>query len=139
MTEDHRQNPKLLWGIVAALVLAIAVFFGFSQWILLNNESTPVHQEEALVKATTKAEPARPAQPTTAETPPQVLIDETVLSAPISENATLAEEELAKLTDLQNQLIAQQQSLNAQHRDADQLMQLKQQQLKLLEAQLAAQ
>ena len=53
------------------------------------------------------------------------------------ENASLAKEEVAKLDDIQVQLNEQKATLDAQHSDADQLIQLKEEQIKLLEAQLA--
>jgi uncharacterized coiled-coil protein SlyX len=65
------------------------------------------------------------------------LITEDILKAPIPQNASLAKEEEARLADLQLQLAEQEKTLQAQHADADQLIKLKEQQLKLLEQQLA--
>ena len=53
------------------------------------------------------------------------------------ENAALAKEEIAKLEDIQSQLTEQEKTLKAQHTDADQLIKLKEEQIKLLEAQLS--
>ena len=48
-------------------------------------------------------------------------------------------EEIAKLDDIHIQLKDQQQELKQQHTDVDTLLQLKEEQVKLLETQLAAQ
>jgi uncharacterized protein YcbK (DUF882 family) len=143
MTADHRQNPKLLWGIVAGLVLAIAVFFAISQWLLIQNDSSNVSDEldqpvptqqtsQATAASTSAASEAIPAATS-------VLVQEDILTQPITENASLAQEELAKLNDLQAQLTDQEKTLQSQHADADQLLALKEEQIKLLEKQLAAQ
>ncbi len=52
-------------------------------------------------------------------------------------NAALAKEEVAKLDDIQNQLNDQRALLKQQHNDADELIKLKEEQIKILEAQLA--
>lgn len=65
------------------------------------------------------------------------LVDEKIIEQAIPQNESLAKDELAKLKDIQTQLDQQTMSLNAQHQDADQLIKLKQEQIKLLEAQLA--
>lgn len=146
MTTEHQQNPKLLWGIVAGLILAIVVFFAIAQWILIKNESPNVHDPD-IVHPVAKTAPATALEesavsqaiPTAPVVTTPVLIEESILNEPITDNATLAAEELAKLDDLQVQLQEQQTTLNAQHADADELLKLKEEQIKLLEAQLAAQ
>jgi hypothetical protein len=67
------------------------------------------------------------------------LVNETILKDKVPENASLAKEEVAKLEDIQKQLDDQQQNLTSQHADADQLIKLKEEQIKILEQQLAAQ
>lgn len=146
MTIEHRQNPKLLWGIVAGLILAIATFFAIAQWILIKNESQNAYDSDIIMPTSTTIPAtafdetaASQATPTAPLATTQVLIEESVLNQPIAENATLAAEELAKLNELQAQLQEQQTTLAAQHTDADELLKLKEEQIKLLEAQLAAQ
>lgn len=51
----------------------------------------------------------------------------------------LAKEEVSKLEDIHRQLKDQEATLKAQHADADQLTKLKEEQVKLLEAQLKQQ
>lgn len=65
------------------------------------------------------------------------MVDEALLQDAVPENPSLAKEELAKLDDIQAQLNDQKQALNQQHADADALIKLKEEQIKLLEAQLA--
>ena len=70
---------------------------------------------------------------------PIQLVEESILKDALPINDSLAKEEIAKLGDIQKQLDVQQQSLKQQHSDVDTLVQLKEEQVKLLEAQLAAQ
>ena len=65
------------------------------------------------------------------------LVDEKILKTAVPENESLAKEEVAKLEDIQMQLKDQEAILKAQHADADDLVALKEEQIKLLEAQLA--
>ena len=67
------------------------------------------------------------------------MVNESILKDSVPENSSLAKEEVAKLDDIQKQLDEQQQNLKSQHADADQLLKLKEEQVKLLEQQLAAQ
>ena len=67
------------------------------------------------------------------------LVKESILKDKIPENTSLAKEEVAKLEDIQKQLDDQQQNLKSQHADADQLIKLKEEQIKLLQQQIAAQ
>ena len=54
----------------------------------------------------------------------------------VEKSKLYTKEEAAKLDDIQSQLKEQEDLLKAQHSDADQLIQLKEEQIKLLEAQL---
>lgn len=139
MTLDQRNSPTLLLGIIGGLVAIIVLFLAYQWFFATSNEILPEHEGASLTA------PVKPAPPTTAE--PQAaaksdpetiqLVDEKILKAPVSENASLAKEEVAKLDDIQNQLHEQESMLKAQHTDADELIALKQEQIKLLEAQLA--
>ena len=144
MTLDQRQNSKLLMGIIAGLVVLVAIFLAY-QWM-----SSPQPQHEAeqqvmhapakpVVKETVpvveNAASAAVAN-TTAEAPIQ-LVDEAILKQDAPKNTSLAKEEIAKLDDIQTQLNEQEKTLKAQHADADDLIALKEEQVKLLEAQLA--
>ena len=143
MTEDQRNNPKLLVGIIGGLTILIAVFFAY-QWFSSNTEQANVNEEDIV---TTPAKPAvaTPIESTSeasaplAETEMVKLVEDNITELPVPENASLAKEEIAKLDDIQSQLNDQETTLKQQHNDADELIKLKEEQIKLLEAQLAQQ
>ena len=140
MTLDQRNSPKLLLGITGGLVVIIMLFLAYQWFFATSNEVLPEHEAASL---TMPAKPAASAEVKLAE--PEVatdektlqLVDETILKAAVPENESLAKEEVAKLADIQKQLKDQETLLKAQHADADDLVALKEEQIKLLEAQLA--
>ena len=151
MTEDQRNSPKLLIGIIGGLGVLVALFFAY-QWLSSQaKDVAPVYDtvaSEAVSTAaseasteTTAASEINTQESSSAEashtTESKPLVTEDILTAPIPENASLAKEEQARLADLQAQLAEQEKTLKAQHADADQLIKLKEEQLKLLEQQLA--
>lgn len=158
MTQEQRSNSKLLWGLVATIIIVIALFFTY-QW--LNSSSTQLSTEipsptfteqKPAVEATPPATPAveLTAVETAASTPstaptaaalptPVKLVDENILATPVPNNETLAKEEVSKLEDIQSQLVDQEKTLKEQHATADDLIKLKEEQIALLEAQLAKQ
>ena len=146
MSEDQRNSPKLLIGIIGGLCAAAAVLFFAFQWLAAPaNEDLPAY-EEISTNQTAASSAAVPAQASSAQAEADEvsaasaaapLITEDILNTPIPQNASLAKEEEARLADLQLQLAEQEKILQAQHADADQLIKLKEQQLKLLEQQLA--
>ena len=140
MTPDQRQNPKLLWGIATGLVLVVAAALAVSQWLSQETEQTNTQTEMlnstvvSAPKAEANIESSSSSEPITTD-----LVQDSILKDPVTENAVLAEEEIAKLNDIQVQLTEQEQVLKAQHADADELLKLKEEQIKLIEAQLGAQ
>ena len=144
MQRDQRNNPKLMWIIAAGLVvviLLIAVFF----WLNSPSNKTATNDQLNTPITTEKTEVVTPPvaqaieQTAASESNHIELVNETILKDKVPENASLAKEEVAKLDDIQTQLGEQQQSLKSQHADADQLIKLKEEQIKILEQQLAAQ
>ncbi|WP_445659983.1 hypothetical protein [Acinetobacter sp. F16] len=140
MTLDQRNSPKLLLGITGGLVVIIMLFLAYQWFFATSNEVLPEHEATSLnmpAKPSASAE-VKPAEPevTTDEKTLQ-LVDEKILKAAVPENESLAKEEVAKLADIQTQLKDQETLLKAQHADADDLVALKEEQIKLLEAQLA--
>jgi phospholipid N-methyltransferase len=133
----QRESSKLLWGIISGLILIVVLafaYFNFNSRIDTSTEQVPssesvseIVSSEIIVENT----PVSEANTSTA------LISEDVLKAPISDNPSLAKEEVAKLDDVQAQLKDQEKILEEQHADADQIIKLKEEQIKLLEAQLA--
>ncbi|MEG0487033.1 MAG: hypothetical protein RR575_03760 [Acinetobacter sp.] len=145
MRIDQRNNSKLIWIIAGALIvvsLFITVFF----WINNDHKNTQVNDQFNHPIATQKKpEVATPpvAQPVQENAPSATanveLVSASILKDQVPQNASLAKEEFAKLEDIQKQLNEQQQNLKSQQADADQLIKLKEEQVKLLEQQLAAQ
>ena len=141
MSVEQRNNPKLLMGIMGALVTVVALVLLY-QWLNASSgEAERMHQEDiaavpaAKPAAKTEEDTAAAKAPETIEA--KALVSNQLLDAPVPENASLAKEEVAKLDDIQVQLNEQKATLDAQHSDADQLIQLKEEQIKLLEAPLA--
>lgn len=141
MSVEQRNNPKLLMGIMGALVTVVALVLLY-QWLNASSgEAERMHQED--IAAVPAAKPAAKTEEDTAAAraveaiEAKALVSDQLLDAPVPENASLAKEEVAKLDDIQVQLNEQKATLDAQHSDADQLIQLKEEQIKLLEAQLA--
>lgn len=147
MALDHSNNSKLMWIIVAGLVIIVTLAVVFL-WM-----SSKDHSRE-----TASIETSEPVSGTVSSTLPNValesaseatialdtltdsnaLVSDNLLKDEIPHNATFAKEEIAKLNDLQQQLQAQHETLEAQQSDADQLITLKEEQIKLLEEQLSA-
>lgn len=140
---DQRNNSKLLWIITGGLVVIavlIALFFAFSGSSndqQTNTQVKPAVPEQPLVATPPAAQPVE--QIATSQAGNVELVNESILKDSVPENSSLAKEEVAKLDNIQKQLDEQQQSLKSQHSDADQLLKLKEEQVKLLEQQLAAQ
>lgn len=141
MSVDQRNHPKLLIGLIGTLVVIVACIAGYL-WLSTSIQPTKDQQELGSTIATQKSVVIDPKQQTTTEQVPaptqtQTLVDDALLKDAIPENSSLAKEELAKLDDIQTQLNDQKKSLTQQHNDADALIKLKEEQIKLLEAQLA--
>lgn len=135
----QKNNSNLLWfiaGVITAIIVMIALYF----W-LLQDQSPAVSQPVEVKQSTSKpmnAVPSDQSEPQQAKQGPS-LVDDQLLNEPVHPAPALAKEEIAKLDDIQNQLKQQQALLQEQHASADKLIQLKEEQLKLLEAQLAQQ
>ena len=133
MTLDYRENSKLIWMIAGGLV-AIILLVIIYLWM---NNSTEPKAQPVPNKTVTAAPVVQPtAEPAASEPDTATLVDEKILKDEVSNNASTAKEEMAKLEDIQKQLDEQQNMLNTQHADADQLIKLKEDQIKLLEKQL---
>ena len=135
MTEDQRHNPKLLWAIAGGLIVVIIAVFIF-QWMGESDNTAPIETAPTTAPAT-KFAPAEATPLQDDEAAPKQLVTEDLLKAPVPENPALAKEEVAKLDDIQNQLYDQHTLLKQQHNDSDELIKLKEEQIKILEAQQA--
>lgn len=142
MTLNQSENSKLIWMIAGGLTALILLLLTYL-WIGSNTEENASATPKATVPtqkvAPVTASPQAVEQSTASEPVASTLIDEKILKDEIPKNASLAKEEVAKLDDIQKQLNEQEKNLASQHSDADQLIKLKEEQIKLLEQQLAAQ
>ncbi|QIO06959.1 hypothetical protein [Acinetobacter shaoyimingii] len=144
MTEDQTNNSKLMWVIVGALVVIVALGAAY-MWLNTKNTQDQDKELEQLVNTTPKPKPkvkappvAESVQAASEAVDEHALVNEDILREQVPQNASLAKEELARLEDIQKQLNDQDESLKGQHQDADKLIQLKEEQIKLLEQQMSA-
>lgn len=140
MSTYQTQNSRLLWMIIGGISVVVVLFLAI-QWFLSqkDQQSTTTATQPA---ATVKQQTAVTAEPTAASSEvakPIQLVEESIIKDPLPANDSLAKEEIAKLDDIHQQLKDQQQELKQQHDDVDALLKLKEEQVKLLEAQIAAQ
>ena len=140
MSTYQTQNSRLLWMIIGGISVVVVLFLAV-QWFLAqkDQQSTSTATQPA---ATVKQQTAVTAEPTAASSEvakPIQLVEESIIKEPLPANDSLAKEEIAKLDDIHQQLKDQQQELKQQHDDVDALLKLKEEQVKLLEAQIAAQ
>lgn len=136
------QNTTLLWigvGVIAVIIVLASGYF----WLASDPIDTNTDQKTTTQPALSQTEPTTTEIETDSSkkiiSADPVLVDDTLLTNQIPENPTLAKEEIARLDDIQKQLNQQNETLKGQHQDADQLIQLKEEQIKLLEQELAAQ
>lgn len=135
----QKNNSNLLWfiaGVIMAIIVMIALYF----W-LLQDQSPAVSQPVEIKQSTSKPMNVVSSDQSETQQAKQVppLVDDQLLNEPVHPAPALAKEEIAKLDDIQDQLKQQQALLQEQHASADKLIQLKEEQIKLLEAQLAQQ
>ena len=140
MSVEQRDSSKFLVGIIGALVTVVILVFTY-QWFSASSPQEITEQETATVtpaQETSKTDTTAKTAPTETEAvTANTLVHEDLIKAPVPENPALAKEEISRLEDIQSQLDEQKAMLDAQHKDADMLIQLKEEQIKLLEAQLA--
>lgn len=133
MTSDQRNSPKLLMGIIGGMVVIIVLFFAY-QWFMSSSREVTTESESINSTVSTPVKPSEPVR--TMDEKTIQLVDESILKTATPNDPALAKEEVAKLEDIQTQLHDQENILKAQHNDADQLITLKEEQIKLIEAQL---
>lgn len=133
MTSDQRNSPKLLMGIIGGIVVIIVLFFAY-QWFMSSSREVTTESESINSTVSTPVKPSEPVR--TMDEKTIQLVDESILKTATPNDPALAKEEVAKLEDIQTQLHDQENILKAQHNDADQLITLKEEQIKLIEAQL---
>ena len=145
MSTYQTENSRLLWMIIGGISVVVVLFLAV-QWFLAqkDQQSTSTQKQPvaakpvATVKQQTTVTPESIAASSEVAEPIQ-LVEESIIKEPLPANDSLAKEEIAKLDDIHQQLKDQQQELKQQHDDVDALLKLKEEQVKLLEAQIAAQ
>lgn len=142
MSSYQNENSKLLWMIIGGISVVVVLIFAIQWFFSEKHQETsitsiqPAIEKTVTTSVTATTESAEVANETPA---PIQLVEESIVKDPIPTNDTLAKEEITKLDDIHQQLKDQQQDLKQQHTDVDTLLKLKEDQVKLLEAQLAAQ
>ncbi|MFC6630389.1 hypothetical protein [Acinetobacter beijerinckii] len=142
MSSYQNENSKLLWMIIGGISVVVVLIFAIQWFFSEKHQETSITSiQPAIEKTVTPSVTATTESAEVAnETPaPIQLVEESIVKDPIPANDTLAKEEITKLDDIHQQLKDQQQDLKQQHTDVDTLLKLKEDQVKLLEAQLAAQ
>jgi len=140
MSVEQRHSSKLLVGIIGALVTVVILVFAYQWFSASSSQEIP---EQETVTVTPAREPIKTeatAQVAPIETEANLanrLVQDDLIKAPVPENPALAKVEISRLEDIQSQLDEQKIMLDAQHKDADELIRLKEEQIRLLEAQLA--
>ncbi|WP_202743279.1 hypothetical protein [Acinetobacter calcoaceticus] len=141
MPLERKQNSKLLWILIGGLSILVVLFLA-AQWFFKKTESSApmVDPQPVSTPAPAKTtDPSSGSEPVAEAASSQQLVNEDVLKQPVPAQESLAKEEVSKLDDIHSQLKDQEATLKAQHADADQLTKLKEEQVKLLEAQLKQQ
>lgn len=144
MTQSKPNQSYLIWwilGVLSIFTLGITAYFYWTEPAQQNEQAQQSRAQKTTQKNLTHEQATIGASNVTTQgmdaSSNTALVDEKIVEQAIPQNESLAKDELAKLKDIQTQLDQQTMSLNAQHQDADQLIKLKQEQIKLLEAQLA--
>lgn len=140
---SQTKNAKLLWMIIAGISIIVVLFFAIQWFLAQKNQQPSTNSDQPIAEETiasldevssaaseittmTESEAAAPIQ----------LVQESLIKQPLPTNDSLAKEEIAKLDDIHHQLKDQQKDLKQQHEDVDALLRLKEEQIKLLEAQI---
>ena len=146
---SSEQSNKTLWiiiGVICLVVLAIATYIGLqdnqpAKSATTTEESAVRPLEERSLNDEQLTDIAKQSTTQTEQMQENseefaALVDESLVEQPIAEDHALQKDEIAQLEEVQNQLAEQKDLLEQQHQDADKLLELKEQQLAELEAQL---
>lgn len=124
-----------LGGAAAVLALVVAVLIGY--WLGRTSEPSPV---PSTMSAVTSPSLLPPVITESINNEPSASLDtEFTSSLPLPTDPALAAEEIDRHSDQQQQLTTQKQTLSQQVTDSNQLIELKAEQIRLLEAELAKQ
>lgn len=143
MSTYQTENSKLLWMIIGGISVVVVLFLAV-QWFLSqkDQQSTTTAMQpvtEKTITSQTEAVTSEAMTATSEAVAPVQLVEESIVKTPLPTNDSLAKEEIAKLDDIHQQLQDQRYELKQQHNDIDTLLKLKEDQIKLMEAKIAAQ
>ena len=135
MVAKATSNKKLILIVIALLLALTALIYIYSQ-----NKSVTATSNQTSHATEQNSTPLPASLPDPEENTDTfaTLIDDDLLTQPIPEDQALIKDELGQLKDIQQQLQEQKELLEQQHQDADQLLELKAQQLAELERELKA-
>ncbi|MCH7337348.1 hypothetical protein [Acinetobacter sp. NIPH 2699] len=142
---NQTKNTKLLWMIITGISIIVVLFFAIQWFLAQKNQQTSTTPDQPIaekiispakdVASSVTTEITTIADESESAAPIQ-LVQESLIKEALPTNDSLAKEEIAKLDDIHHQLKDQQTDLKQQHEDVDALLKLKEEQIKLLEAQL---
>lgn len=145
-SENSNKNLWIIIGVICLVVLAIATYIGLqdnqpAKSATTTEESAVRPLEERSLNDEQLTDIAKQSTTQTEQMQENseefaALVDESLVEQPIAEDHALQKDEIAQLEEVQNQLAEQKDLLEQQHQDADKLLELKEQQLAELEAQL---
>ncbi len=143
MARNKKENSSLIWWIIGVLCIFTLGIISYFWWVDPSEQTTKetktnvpkIEKQQTKPVSNVTQQATQPAASTAMAT----LVDSKIMDQAIPQNETLAKDEIAKLEDIQKQLNDQTSTLKSQHHDADQIIKLKEEQIKLLEAQIAAQ
>lgn len=148
--QDPEQTPKSKRWIIMLVIVVVAFFLYWIASYAINFKNTERDGnpppgssiDQNTQKSTDDIDrnqaPLAPSNNTSSNQQPvgQSIVDTNLLTAPVPQDATLAQEEISKLEDQQAQLTERKTLMQQQLADSDQLVELKQKYLADLQAQL---
>ncbi|MEB3753005.1 hypothetical protein [Acinetobacter sp. MD2(2019)] len=140
MQENRKHSSLLLWIVITTLAILCAGLFAWQYLVVKEPASAPnkINSAQPNTHTASEVQTAAPTQEASVAQTSHALVNQDLTTQAIPQNPALAQEEIDKLNDIQKQLQAQESILKAQQQDADKLIQLKQEQIKLLEQQIAS-
>lgn len=142
MSGDQANQSNLIWKISGALSAMVIVSAAF-MYLETKNEPVPIEDAPQVVQKkpieqTIAPAPVEVTSPKPLSQDSKALVTESILKDEVPDNPSLAKEEIDKLEDIQDQLVTQQEMLIEQEKNVEQLIELKEEQIKILEQQLMA-
>ncbi|RYZ85546.1 MAG: hypothetical protein EOP04_15725 [Proteobacteria bacterium] len=132
--QDPEQTPKSKrWIIMIGVVIAAFILYYIASYAVginsTDNEERRDPPPSSSMSQTNEATQSKAVKPSG-----NSIIDTNLLTAPVPQDATVAQEEISKLQDQQAQLAERKTSLQEQLNDSDKLIELKEKYLADLQA-----